>query len=151
MEHATSGVALPRPRTAACRTSPPRCTAPLPRPQTPTVKVVPTDFLIDSGTLFLDLPSFTARDNEVAGTNVSERTLRAISQAFPNKIEHRCFRPIIEHPVAEDDKPYDKDSIPGYIQGDIFSNAANVINHGRFIEGRNAKEYFEEVGTSSET
>ena len=56
------------------------------------------------GTLYFGVrPS----DGEVVGQDVSEKTLRDISQAFTNHIEPRVY-PTIEHLVTEDGKSYVK-------------------------------------------
>lgn len=49
------------------------------------------------------------RDGEVIGMDVSEKTLRVISQAFTNRVEPRVC-PTIEHLVTENGKSYVKAS-----------------------------------------
>ncbi len=58
----------------------------------------------DHGTLYFGVRS---RDGKVVGIDVSEKTLRDISQAFTNKIEPRVY-PTIEHLVSDDGKSYIK-------------------------------------------
>ena len=54
------------------------------------------------GTLYFGVrPS----DGEVVGQDVSEKTLRDISQAFTNRIEPRVY-PTVEHLITEDGKSY---------------------------------------------
>ena len=61
------------------------------------------------GTLYFGVrPS----DGEVVGQDVSEKTLRDISQAFGNRIEPKVF-PTIEHLVTEDGKSYVKVAFSG--------------------------------------
>lgn len=52
------------------------------------------------------------RDGEVVGMDVSEKTLRDISQAFTNRVEPRVY-PTIEHLVTENGKSYVKASFSG--------------------------------------
>lgn len=61
------------------------------------------------GTLYFGVrPS----DGEVVGQDVSEKTLRDVSQAFTNRIEPRVY-PTVEHLVTEDGKSYIRAAFSG--------------------------------------
>ncbi|HAM15815.1 MAG TPA: hypothetical protein DCP91_08165 [Eggerthellaceae bacterium] len=63
----------------------------------------------DHGTLYFGVrPS----DGEVTGQDVSEKTLRDVSQAFTNRIEPRVY-PTIDRLVTEDGKAFIRASFSG--------------------------------------